>query len=56
MPPTCNPQNNTFSDLFDKYSNIKYNDGFMFGFITGVSLTSILFSIALQSKKILNTS
>lgn len=46
MPPTQNPQdNNNFSDLFLKYSNIRFYNGFSYGFIAGVASSIIIFSI-----------
>jgi hypothetical protein len=46
MPPTNNPQdNNNFSDLFTKYANIRFYNGFSFGFIAGVTSTVIIYSI-----------
>lgn len=51
MPPTNNPQDNNlysngiFSNLFEKYRNIKFNDGYIYGFITGVLTQAILTSI-----------
>jgi len=43
MPPTHDPQD--FSDFLIKYINIKFYDGYIYGFITGVSTTIILFSM-----------
>jgi hypothetical protein len=51
MPPTNNPQDNNlssngiFSNLFMKYRDIKFNDGFIQGFISGVITQLILTSI-----------
>jgi hypothetical protein len=48
MPPTYNSHddnNNNLSDFLIKYINIKFYDGYIYGFITGVSSTIILFSM-----------
>ena len=46
MPPTHNPKDNNFSDLFTKYSNITWTNGFVngifIGFISGITLTVIM--------------
>ena len=46
MPP-IHPldNNNNFTDLFTTYANIRYYNGFTYGFITGVSTTIIIFSL-----------
>jgi hypothetical protein len=37
--------NNNYSELFDKYSNNVYTNGFTFGFVMGSISTSVLFII-----------
>ena len=45
MPPIYNPQNNnTCANLSVKYSHLKFVDGFIKGFITGVISLIILYS------------
>jgi len=43
MPPTHDPQD--FSDFLIKYINIKFYDGYIYGFITGVSTSIVIFSM-----------
>lgn len=51
MPPTHNINNNdSFTNAFNAYSNMIYRDGFIYGFITGGTVTSIFF-VALNSLK-----
>jgi hypothetical protein len=47
MPPTNNLQddnyNSTFTNIFNDYSSIVFNNGFILGFVTGSVLTSYIF-------------